>query len=708
MLIQIFKSLLLMSAVGGVLSAFLLCVKPITRKLFSPKWQYYIWLTVLIVMVLPVSFSLPKNTSDIPDIMTEQVQNVPAEIEIPANNQNIITEMPTQSEKFSVPKINLPQNIGEYLSALWLFTAVFILFARITKYYLFLRTIRKHSSKYTSLADIPKRLEVRRTDMLDAPLIVGLMKPVLYLPDTELTGGNLNYIIMHELTHYRRHDLLYKWAALIIKSVHWFNPFVYLVSKQIDLDCEVSCDFAVTSSLTQDEQNNYMNMILGLLANSQSNLRPLTTQMASSKKTLKRRFEMIRNKKKTSKFVSVLSAIVAVVMLGTTVFASGVLSGLDSDNYTIEITKNGEKIELINKPFIENGEVYVPLRELFENHLDVDTSRDETYIKWDNGKIEVAREYDSYEPKVIRDYNAQNNTNVDKVTFYSKWSLEIGNPVIYFDKQDPVQMKNAPILRKNVTYIPYIYLDMMLMLDGIGYKVYDKDGNLIYYPYFYHQVIGEYSIKIPDSWSGKYTVNSSDNGISFVQSATYEKYGEGSGTLFRIEKVNADNAAEILNMLGGSRLLYKNDEYAYIFEIPTDVQYPIWVDRDEEDIEIAAEYERMFADIDFIANSFDAHEPTEMISYEPEPEIFADPYSDFLMTNYNHAMTKNNLHGTYDYEYVRHWYNGSNDEVDFYYQIKPFGEDETQYLKMSFEKHGDEWIMYNSDVMKDIPEDAFN
>lgn len=133
------------------------------------------------------------------------------------------------------------------------------------------------------------------------------------------------------------------------------------------------------------------------------------------------------------------------------------------------------------------------------------------------------------------------------------------------------------------------------------------------YPYFYHQVIGEYSIKIPDSWSGKYTVNSSDNGISFVQSATYEKYGEGSGTLFRIEKVNADNAAEILNMLGGSRLLYKNDDYAYIFEIPTDVQYPIWVDRDEEDIEIAAEYERMFADIDFIANSFDAHEPNRNI-----------------------------------------------------------------------------------------------
>jgi len=93
MIAEIFKSVLLMSAVGGALSVFLLCVKPITRKLFSPKWQYYIWLTVLIVMVLPVSFSLLKNTPDIPNIMTEQVQNVPTEIEVPTDNQNTVTEM---------------------------------------------------------------------------------------------------------------------------------------------------------------------------------------------------------------------------------------------------------------------------------------------------------------------------------------------------------------------------------------------------------------------------------------------------------------------------------------------------------------------------------------------------------------------------------------------------------------------------------------
>ena len=452
MLIQIFKSILLMSAAGGVLSVFLLCVKPITRKLFSPKWQYYIWLTVLIVMALPVSFSLPEHTPHIPDRMTEQVQHVPVEFEMPADNQNAIAGMPAQSEKFPVPKINLPQTVWGYLSVLWLFAAVVIMLARITKYYLFLGTMRKHSRKDTSLADIPKRLAVRRTDMLGAPLMIGLIKPVLYLPDTELQDGNLEYIFMHELTHYKRHDLLYKWAALIIKSVHWFNPFVYLVSKQIDLDCEVSCDFAVTGNLSRDEKNDYMNMILGLLANSKSNLRPLTTQMASSKKTLKRRFEMIRNKKNTSKFVSALSAVIAAAMLGTTVFASGMLAGLNESNYTSVITNYGEKIELVNKPFVENHMIYLPLRELLEQIGAMNTTGNK--IEWNNGKISIDIENIFFEIEIGSDTMQINNKG------------DMGEYISI-----AADACSVPVLKDDITYVPFDYIDYILCQFGEQYKV---------------------------------------------------------------------------------------------------------------------------------------------------------------------------------------------------------------------------------------------
>lgn len=45
-----------MSAAGGVLSLILLAARPLTKKRFSSGWRYYIWLSVLLAMTVPVSF----------------------------------------------------------------------------------------------------------------------------------------------------------------------------------------------------------------------------------------------------------------------------------------------------------------------------------------------------------------------------------------------------------------------------------------------------------------------------------------------------------------------------------------------------------------------------------------------------------------------------------------------------------------------------
>ena len=64
MLTQITKSVLLLSVCGGVLGLVLLLIKPITKRFFSPSWQFYIWLVVLVIFVFPVSFSLPAKVPD--------------------------------------------------------------------------------------------------------------------------------------------------------------------------------------------------------------------------------------------------------------------------------------------------------------------------------------------------------------------------------------------------------------------------------------------------------------------------------------------------------------------------------------------------------------------------------------------------------------------------------------------------------------------
>lgn len=483
MLMQIFKTILLISAVGSFLAMFLLLLKPVTRKVFSPRWQYYIWLTVLVVMILPAHFKTPKGIANIPVFRAELSEKSEADNFSARENQTDDLENSEKTEKFSTPKIKLPQNIAYYSANIWLWVAIGIILTKIIKYNFFLRAIHKNSEA-DNLENIPKGLKVRRTDMLDAPLIVGLFKPTLFLPDSEISKNELNYILMHELTHYRRRDILYKWFAMIVSSIHWFNPFAYIVSKEIDSECEISCDYEVTKSLSDSEKNNYMTMILDLLSCSKSSFRPLTTQMASSKKTIKRRFTMIKNKKATNKIISVISAFLAVIMLSATVFASGALADFTLYAYTIEILNNGEKIELSNKPFTENGEVYVPLRETLEKAL----SKDEGVIDihWDNGTIDVIVAYYQGESGMYQFKIGKGFMKLKHISYEDYINNSIEKSVVVTS----LSLKQAAILKNSLTYVTLKDINYMLYgytsrrdennkLSELNYIVYDEKGKIL-------------------------------------------------------------------------------------------------------------------------------------------------------------------------------------------------------------------------------------
>ena len=179
---------------------------------------------------------------------------------------------------------------------------------------------------------------------------------------------------------------------------------------------------------------------------------------------------MIKNKKTTSRFMSVLSAVIAVIMLSTTVFASGVLSDLTTDDYTIEILNNGEKIELTNKPFIENGEVYVPLRELFEKMGIM--SNPENYINWNNGKITVSINEPSRSVNGYSEYTYQ---------------IEIGQEIRkILSNPEPINFDVLivpPVLKDSITYVQLGSVSGVLNeiygthLYKLEYNIFDKNRN---------------------------------------------------------------------------------------------------------------------------------------------------------------------------------------------------------------------------------------
>lgn len=358
MIANIFKVILLMSAIGSILTVVLLIIKPITKKLFSPKWQYYIWLTVLIVMILPVSIKLPKKTIEIHEIPESTTNTDRVITDLPIKDiqphEQVLPKTPTALQLILSDAPLIPFDIINVASIIWIVGVIAFFTFKIIRYFVFLKTIYQNS-RVTECDKVEiDKISVRTTDMLDAPLIIGLFHPILLLPNVEITEDNLNYILLHEMTHYRRRDILYKWFAMVVNSIHWFNPFIYIVSKQIDEECEISCDLSVVADMTDQEQNNYMTMILDLLSTSKVKSKLLTTQMASNKKMLKRRFTMIKNSKKTSKIISMLSIIIALSLFSAVACASGVINGnslessnkLSTDIETDEIANNKTNLML--------------------------------------------------------------------------------------------------------------------------------------------------------------------------------------------------------------------------------------------------------------------------------------------------------------------------------------------------------------------------
>ena len=476
MISEIFKALLITSLTGSVLAIVISLLRPITKRIFGYSWHYYIWLCVLFVMLMPVRFNV--NPTPTPSVTTQTVQTQQEAVnEQPETTENIMqadtAQKPQLLQKATVIWNRIIYNRMRILAYLWLIGATALMLLNVTRYARLNIKIRKNS-EVISLPEISeytdRKINVRVWENVASPFMTGIFRPTLVLPKMELSSEQLHNILRHEMTHFKRHDILYKWFAEFVKCVHWFNPISWYVSKQIASECEISCDMSVTKNMTDSEKMSYVGTILSLLPTGKSKQIPLTTQMASSKKILKRRFIMIRNKKTTSRFMSVLSAVIAVILLSTTVFASGVLSDLTTDDYTIEITNNAEKIELKNKPFIENGEVYVPLRELFEKMGIM--SNPENYINWDNGKITVSINEPSRSVNGYSEYTYQ---------------IEIGQEIRkILSNPEPINFDVLivpPVLKDSITYVQLGSVSGVLNeiygthLYKLEYNIFDKNRN---------------------------------------------------------------------------------------------------------------------------------------------------------------------------------------------------------------------------------------
>ena len=99
-------------------------------------------------------------------------------------------------------------------------------------------------------ATIPAAVEVRLSQGLVEPGVVGLFHPILLLPDgivERLTRPQLEAVLAHELCHIRRRDNLSASLHMMAEALFWFHPLVWWIGARLVEERERACDEEVLS-----------------------------------------------------------------------------------------------------------------------------------------------------------------------------------------------------------------------------------------------------------------------------------------------------------------------------------------------------------------------------------------------------------------------------------------------------------------------------
>ncbi len=86
---------------------------------------------------------------------------------------------------------------------------------------------------------------------ISVPVMVGAIKPFILLPIAtinHLSADQVETILLHELAHIRRHDYLLNMCQVVIETILFFNPFVWLTSAIIRKEREHCCDDLVVAA----------------------------------------------------------------------------------------------------------------------------------------------------------------------------------------------------------------------------------------------------------------------------------------------------------------------------------------------------------------------------------------------------------------------------------------------------------------------------
>ena len=374
MLSILVRAILVMSATGSVLVIILFALKSLIKERIPKSVQYYLWSLVLVVMLVPFSTFLyvPASTpmapiqeiidGNIKTTVERQEEFAQERYKMPYNALE-----PSEQVEISYNEIGLINGMANnYLLVTMIMIGLFVFLLELSRYFTFVlklkrsRRVAKENEiqLLSQLCSNKKTPRLYITPLAPTPMLIGIFHPVIYLPDGEYSEIQLRNILLHELVHLRRHDVIVKWITALTVHVHWFNPFAYFVRREIDRACELACDETVIKNLNISEKQSYGDTLIAVVADKKLPKTVVSTTMCEEKKALKERLDSIMKHKGFSVVTMVISCFLLItVMCGAVTLGAGSVNNITVPTVSIY---NSSSSSVPLKADMNTGIIYLP------------------------------------------------------------------------------------------------------------------------------------------------------------------------------------------------------------------------------------------------------------------------------------------------------------------------------------------------------------
>ena len=278
---------------GGLAALALMGTARFTHTRYAARWRCWVWLLLCLRLAIPLPL--------FPDRPAQQ-----APIQLPAVEDRVVlrptpdtaapgpvssspdpsVQTPPAQPSTSAPTATEPEperaalslSLSQILFLLWMLGAAVVLTRNLLAHRQFCQYLRRWAAPvrdadtlalYNALGDqlgLDRRPRLLTCPRLAVPMLAGLFRPALLLPENLPAGDALRFSLLHELIHYRRGDIFRKTLALWVRTIHWFNPLVWLTARAMDRDIELSCDESALKHLPPAEHAAYGRTILNAVA----------------------------------------------------------------------------------------------------------------------------------------------------------------------------------------------------------------------------------------------------------------------------------------------------------------------------------------------------------------------------------------------------------------------------------------------------------